>query len=448
MMNNKDTGIPFPDDEPAAALGRQTSGGRWIAALVGALMMVALMQGCTEGWKSDASKAPVPVSGPPPAVEPPAQTAGADAVSPPAGAPVPDAPKPAAAANGGDVHKSAPKKAAKNGAGSGPRPDYATVKVFFATDRNLTSSGKLADRFGAARSQLRYGTCDVSIPRDHRMGELEAPSIWRMEFREDPAKHVVLRDISVQSRDRFFADLRQSIASSAKSSAFIFIHGYNVMFEDAARRTAQITYDLGFDGAPIFYSWPSQGKTTAYMVDEANIEWTQAHLQKFLDEVTSDTGAQNIYLIAHSMGNRALTRALAALLARKPSVASRLREVILTAPDIDAEVFRRDIAPALAQAAPVTLYASSDDLALVASKKVHGYPRAGDAGAGLVVLEGIETIDATGVDTSLLAHSYFAETRSVLADMFYLVREGKRADQRFGLRRVQSPAGGYWKFKR
>jgi len=134
-------------------------------------------------------------------------------------------------------------------------------------------------------------------------------------------------------------------------------------------------------------------------------------------------------------------------LAQKPAVASRLREIILTAPDIDAEVFRRDIAPGLTQAASVTLYASSDDLALVASKKVHKYPRAGDAGSGLVVLKGIETIDATGVDTSFLAHSYFAETRSVLADIFYLVRESKRADQRFGLRPAQSSNGAYWEFK-
>jgi esterase/lipase superfamily enzyme len=34
--------------------------------------------------------------------------------------------------------------------------------------------------------------------------------------------------------------------------AFVFIHGYNVSFEDAARRTGQFAYDLKFVGAPIF----------------------------------------------------------------------------------------------------------------------------------------------------------------------------------------------------
>jgi esterase/lipase superfamily enzyme len=281
------------------------------------------------------------------------------------------------------------------------------------------------------------------------MGELESPSIWKLEFREDPAKHLVLLSVLVQPKDKYFTALATRVRASAKASAFLFVHGYNVSFENAARRTAQISYDLGFDGAPVFYSWPSQGTTPAYTVDEQNIEWAQANLKGFLEDFFSRSDAQSVYLIAHSMGNRALTRAVAYLLAEKPSLRQRLTEVILTAPDIDADVFKRDIAPALTESGrPITLYASSEDLALVASKKVHGYPRAGDSGQGLVVVPGIETIDATGTDTSLLGHSYFAETRSVLSDIFYLIRNGQRAEQRFGLQRVDTQAGKYWVFKR
>jgi esterase/lipase superfamily enzyme len=281
------------------------------------------------------------------------------------------------------------------------------------------------------------------------MGELESPSIWKLEFREDPAKHLVLLSVLVQPKDKYFTDLAARVRASAQASAFLFVHGYNVTFEDASRRTAQISYDLGFDGAPVFYSWPSQGTRLGYTVDEQNIEWAQANLKGFLEDFFGRSDAQSVYLIAHSMGNRALTRAVASLLAEKPSLGQRLKEVILTAPDIDADVFKRDIAPALTKSGrPITLYASSEDLALVASKKVHGYPRAGDSGQGLVVVPGIETIDATGTDTSLLGHSYFAETRSVLSDIFYLVRNGQRAEQRFGLQRVDTQAGKYWVFKR
>lgn len=327
-------------------------------------------------------------------------------------------------------------------------PDYAIVKTFFATDRNLTKSTKPSEMFGAGRSNLTYGTCEVSIPRDHRMGELESPSIWRLEFQGDPAKHVVLMKNVIASKDKFFTDVAASVKQSSGSNTFLFVHGYNVSFEDAARRTAQITYDLGFDGAPVFYSWPSQDTTPAYTVDEQNIEWAQANLRNFLDDFFTRSDAQNVYLIAHSMGNRALTRAVTSLLTEKPVLRNRLKEVILTAPDIDADVFKRDIAPALtATGRPVTLYTSSEDLALKASKKVHGYPRAGDSGQGLVVVPGIETIDATFVDTSLLGHSYFAEERSVISDMFYLIRNDQRAAQRFGLRPVDTQVGRYWEFK-
>jgi esterase/lipase superfamily enzyme len=330
-----------------------------------------------------------------------------------------------------------------------PRPEYfAVVRVLYATDRNRTSKAKPAEMFGNDRGTISFGYCDVSIPRDHRMGELESPSIWRLEFRENPAKHVVLVNTVIRSKDEFFEDLVARVRASVKSSAFLFVHGYNVTFEDAARRTAQMSYDLAFDGAPVFYSWPSQGTTPAYTVDEQNIEWAQANLKNFLEDFFERSDAQNVYLIAHSMGNRALTRAVASLLTDKPIIRSRLKEVILAAPDIDAEVFKRDIIPALTKPdSPVTLYASSEDLALAASKKVHGYPRAGDSGQGLVVVPGIETIDATHVDTGLLGHSYFAEARSILSDMFYLIRYGQRADQRFGLRRVDAQAGHYWEFK-
>jgi esterase/lipase superfamily enzyme len=209
-----------------------------------------------------------------------------------------------------------------------------------------------------------------------------------------------------------------------------------------------MSYDLGFDGAPVFYSWPSQGTFKGYPVDETNIEWTQANLQRFLDDFAHRTDAQNIYLIAHSMGNRALSRAFAGLLAQNPAIRQKFRAVILAAPDIDAEVFKRDIAPQIVGTNPVvTLYGSSADMALKASKEFHKYPRLGDTGAGLVVLPGMETIDATAVDTSFLGHSYVSENRSVLSDIFYLIRDGKPAEQRFGLKPKGTPPQRYWVFE-
>lgn len=332
--------------------------------------------------------------------------------------------------------------------------NYAVVKVHFATDRQRDLGKPAAQRFSGERSSagasgggISYGHCDISIPRDHRMGELESPSLWRLEFRADPARHVMLLSAEVDDPAHFFAALSEQIAASKGKNAFIFFHGYNVTFEDAARRTGQMAYDLGFDGAPVFYSWPSQGEVARYTVDENNIEWSTPHIRAFLADFLAKTRAEKVYLIGHSMGNRGLVRACAELITGQPDLAQRIAAIILSAPDIDAQVFQQQIAPQLTAAQhPVTLYASSEDLALVASKTVHGYPRAGDSGAGMLILPGIETIDATGVDTGFLKHSYFAEQRSALSDMFYLIHDNRRADQRF-LDAVDTPRGRYWSFR-
>src|SRR5215471_3414159 len=189
---------------------------------------------------------------------------------------------------------------------------------------------------------------------------------------------------------------------------------------------------------------PLKAACTTYTVDEANNEWTQNNLKQFLDDFASQSGVQSIFLIAHSMGSRALTRAFGQLIREKPSLRNRFKEIILPAPDIDAEVFKRDIA---SQIIPATLYASSGDQALKFSKKFHGYARAGDAGAGLVIVPGIDTIDATGVATDFVGHSYFAESRSIISDMFYLIKDGKRARERFGLQGTHTAMGQYWIFR-
>jgi esterase/lipase superfamily enzyme len=326
--------------------------------------------------------------------------------------------------------------------------NYTLMPVYFATDREPTGSTDPDERFGTDRGDMSYGTCVVSIPNDHQMGALESPSLWQLEFRPDPEKHIVLVSVSPMPKDQLFQELAEEIAKTGSKSAFVFVHGYNVTFEDAARRTAQMAYDLNFDGAPIFYSWPSQARVLEYTRDEQEVEWTQAHLQHFLQDVVARSEAQNIYLVAHSMGNRALTRAFAQLVADKPELAARVTELILTAPDIDADVFKTQIAPKLVQlGTPVTLYASSEDEALNVSKEVHGAPRAGDAGDGIVILAGMETIDASLVDSSLVGHSYYAENKSVIADIFYVFKERKRARDRFGLREIVTPQGRYWEFK-
>lgn len=325
--------------------------------------------------------------------------------------------------------------------------NYAEVKVFFATDRKLENSEDPATMFGGQRGFFRYGSAVVSIPRDHKMGELEEASVLNFEFNDDPNKHVVLLKVDLLNPDVFFNQLRSRISASNKKHAFVYIHGYNNSFNYVARRTAQMAYDLAFDGAPIFYSWPSQATVDGYPVDETNVQWTLPHLKRFLKEVSSETQADSIYLVAHSMGNRALTRAFIELMQEEDSeLLKPFKEIILTAPDIDADIFKRDIAPKLVQSdAKVTLYSSSKDKALIASKSFHGYPRAGDSGSSIVVVPGMDTIDASDVATDFVGHAYFATSKSIIADLFELLHKQYRAEERSFLQRVSDRFGAYWK---
>jgi esterase/lipase superfamily enzyme len=118
-------------------------------------------------------------------------------------------------------------------------------------------------------------------------------------------------------------------------------------------------------------------------------------------------------------------------------------QIVLTAPDIDAAVFA-DLAQSFRHVGErVTLYASSNDEALKASKKVHGYQRAGESAPEVLVIPGIDSIDVSRVDTSLLGHSYFGDNCSVISDLLGLLRKREPPDRRTGLQKQQK---GYWLF--
>jgi esterase/lipase superfamily enzyme len=302
--------------------------------------------------------------------------------------------------------------------------------------------------YGNDRGDLELGTCQVSIPWSHTVGELEAPSILRLEIREDVDKHVVLHETRRERDEVFYRKLRQTVREADRPEVFVFVHGYNVTFEGAARRTAQIAHDVDFSGAAVFFSWPSQGGLLQYTVDETNVVWAVPHLKQFLLDVVQESGAKSISLVAHSMGSRGLSRALYELSLEMREQEALFNQIVLAAPDIDAEVFRRDLAPALTRTSQrVTVYASSNDQALAASKKVHGHARAGDSGSGLVVLRGVETIDVSTIKTSLLGHSYYGSSNPVLRDLRQLILEGLSAHQRSWLTPMPHNGLTYWVFQ-
>lgn len=335
---------------------------------------------------------------------------------------------------------------------------FTTVTVHYGTDRNDNGPGAAPnDRFGndrfiaaAGEAAVQYGTCDVSIPLDHQVGELEDPD-WPWQS-EDPREHVVLMRINPLDGDAFFQSLGAALGDERHT--FIFVHGFNVSFKDAARRTAQIRHDLRFKGACIMYSWPTEQvgflnpDATAYTEAENNSIWSSFHFTDFLRDVIRRTDAEKVHLVAHSMGNRLVTEALLELRAQLlPEERAKIGEVVLTAADIDAGTFRDHIAPRLVEIVPrVSLYASDQDQALGFSESLHRLPRIGRTNAALAMpVAAVEVVDATAAETDYFGHDYYGTAEAIIADIYLSFHGGLSASERAAT--LQSIDGSHWRVR-
>jgi len=317
---------------------------------------------------------------------------------------------------------------------------FATVRVFYGTNRAPTGDLKPALFYGKGRGELQYGYLNVTIPQIHKEAELETQPRWAeytfvLSEASMRRRYVLLDQVTPLAKDDFVRALRQQIKDSPSKDLFIFVHGFNNTFEDAARRAAQMAYDLDFDGTPILYSWPSQGFVVAYTADEAAVGISGRKLADFLETVVSQSGAQRIHVLAHSMGNRALIEAMQTYLAKRaPNERQHIfGQIVFTAPDVDRDYFIDAIDSLRGTAELVTLYASDNDHALHYSQFVHGAPRAGTAGDVIIKLAGLDTIDMSAVPADILGHSYFAANSGAIYDIFRILWRGDPPPQRCGM---------------
>lgn len=403
------------------------------------LIVAALAAGCSTG-KRDGPAGPV-VAAPAPEAIPPA--------------PPPPPPEPGPADDRDVVVESAPPVGSGRPPQAGPprdgpaapssTPNYALVRVFYGTNRAPVAHSGPEGRFGTTPGPLSYGEVVVSVPKVHQLGVIERPGlITGLFFNPDPRKHFTIREIRALGRDQLLAAVAAQAARAGgpgRRLALVFVHGFNVAFDDAAFRTAQMSYDIGFRGAPLFYSWPSHSSLARYREDGQRIEASRPLIKRFLAEVIAGSKADRVIVVAHSMGSRGTVRALADLSRERPDLTARVAALILAAPDIQARAFRDEIAPSLRRmASATTLYASSEDKALHVSREVNGAYALGDTRAGITRFEGMDSIDATSAGTDFLGHSAYGDSPALLRDIAEIVA-GTPAARRPWLRRG---ADGAW----
>jgi esterase/lipase superfamily enzyme len=319
----------------------------------------------------------------------------------------------------------------------------------YATDRNVGGDSDVLTFYGEERGEMNYGTAQVAIRIEKSVSPFADYSIWNLRFKGSTRKQAELIHISPLNKKNFLTSFSNRINTSTDKSALVYTHGYSRNFEHAARITATLAYELRYQGIPVLYSWPSKGSPSAYLGDRTTIEWSAPNFYAFLKDLALRTKVETIHVVAHSLGNQAFLQALLKLL-DDPKITRNWKfgEIVLVAPDVDRAIFERDIAPKIVQAdSRISLYVSSIDIPLMASRSINLYPRLGDAREEPVIIEGIETIDASEAASLISGHTYYREIPEVLADLYYLINEHRAANDRPTLESVDSPAGQYWKIK-
>ena len=321
----------------------------------------------------------------------------------------------------------------------------ARIPVLVATTRNAVNADWPGERFGIVdANKLSWGLAQVNVPPYRVRAEGAIPRADAAD-QPDAARKMYINSLLPADSVRFLQRVRDDLARTHSRDILVFVHGYNVSFEDAAVRMAQMVADIGWDGTAVLFAWPSQGAMSGYVRDQQTARNAGWHLLHLLRDQLPRANPDRIHVIAHSMGSEVLSKALS-LVDPRDSL-PRLGQVILAAPDVDARIFGRETLPILRQrAAGVTLYASSEDEALRASRVLNGVLRLGLGGDSLTVLDGMTTIDATRVRGDILGHTLFGNS-ALLSDLHALLIGGRAPGDRRLLQVRRADGSLFWRFR-
>jgi esterase/lipase superfamily enzyme len=231
----------------------------------------------------------------------------------------------------------------------------------------------------------------------------------------------------------------------------VIVHGYNIEFDEAARRTAQIGYDLRVDGITTFFSWPSRGRVVRYFQDEETVQLSERKFLEFIRHLSAVPEIDEISILAHSMGNRLLLGTVARLLHERTvgSIKAPIGQIILTAADIPSVGFHQEATSYLELAKKrVTTYSCTQDIPLRVSRFIHGGRDRIGLQPPVFVYPQVDSISAGDLDLYGLGHNYYAENAPVIYDLAQLLHHDTAPDSRLRLERGPAEHGLHWIIKR
>ena len=242
------------------------------------------------------------------------------------------------------------------------------VTVYVATTRQREIAG--TNIFSSGRTQqMNYAATTISIPPRHKPGEIEWP-----KGRPNPQADFVTAEQRALEKPAFEREVSRRRGAS-RPNIVVFVHGYNTNFPEGLFRLAQLTNDAAFDGVPILFAWPSEGTLEGYISDKDAVTFSRDGLVQLLATLAESPAIGDITVVGHSMGGWLTAEALRQLrLTGKDAVIKRLY-VVLSAPDIDVDVFMAQMAVIGPLSPPLVILVSRDDMALSISERLSGEHR-------------------------------------------------------------------------
>lgn len=295
-------------------------------------------------------------------------------------------------------------------------PGTSTVDMLVATTRQPTDKpGELYS--GERGTAISLNDIVVSIPpdRNRKVGEVQ----WPSHVPADPEKEFAVLKVGEVATERSIFEWFNKNRNT-KRQVVIFVHGFNNTYADAVFRFAQITHDSGTDAAPILFTWPSRANVFDYLYDKESTNFSRRALEDLILQAARSPDVGEVTILAHSMGSWLTAEALRGVAMRNKTIPAKVRNVILASPDIDIDVFRRQMIEMGPQRPHFTIFSSTRDKALQVSQWLSGgVTRVGGFDSTPYAAD-LDKLGVTVIDTSsvkaddALGHNTFADNRDMV----------------------------------
>lgn len=261
------------------------------------------------------------------------------------------------------------------------------LRVYFATTRLNEGSERSPLYLGSRHLDRGAGTTDYGscfLERPHGLVSLEKAGNGQAYKRIVRGIGQAWDKSRISSPEKCDETVFFSAIRNWNGPICLYIHGYDISFDDALRDIAKLTneYNNRQDSQankilPVLFTWPSLDSPAHYAADEANLEWSERSFHRFLNRMLAEKSpASALDIVAHSMGNRLVFWYCAK--EAKPDKPPTIRRLFLASADLDyhaSEECKDDIQNAVSQMAYI--FVSDKDGPLLLSEYLHKQPRLG-----------------------------------------------------------------------